>query len=61
MRERALAAGRALAAQGKPVNLTTVAEAAGLNYGQVTYAFRRKENLLKELGLPHDGQDGQVE
>lgn len=61
VRARALEAGRALAAQGKTVNLTTVADAAGLNYGQVTYAFRRKENLLKELGLLNEGQDGQVE
>lgn len=51
VRARALEAGRLLAAQGKTVNLTTVANAAGLNYGQVTYAFERKENLLRELGL----------
>lgn len=51
VRARALEAGRQLAAQGKLVNLTTVANAAGLNYGQVTYAFQRKENLLRELGL----------
>lgn len=51
VRAKALEAGRLLATQGKTVNLTTVANAAGLNYGQVTYAFQRKENLLRELGL----------
>ncbi|BAS26585.1 hypothetical protein [Limnochorda pilosa] len=60
VRERALQVAREMASRGELVNLKTVADAAGLNYNQITYAFGRKENLLKELGLVGHGEDGET-
>lgn len=47
---RALEAARRLRAQGRKLTLKSVAEAAGLKYSQIVYAFGSKEEMLERVG-----------
>lgn len=46
---RALEAARRLRAQGRKLSLKSVAEAAGLKYSQIVYAFGSKEEMLNQV------------
>src|SRR5690606_34980271 len=46
---RALAAGRRLRSQGRKLTLKSVAEAAGLKYSQIVYAFGSKDEMLSRV------------
>lgn len=49
VRSIALEAARSLASRGEKVTIASVAKESGLQYGQITYAFGRKDNLIEEL------------